>query len=77
MTYRWNAEYCENRSRLRAFIPMTGSRSVQMSLPEQLELSSIAGRLILGDSIRLWTNGVSLFYHIASVAPLNKTQTTS
>ena len=43
--------------------------------PEQLGLSSTACGLVLGYSIRLCTNGMSLFHQIASVAPLNKPQT--
>ena len=43
--------------------------------PEQLELSSTACGLVLGDSIRPCTNGVSLLYRIASVAPQSKPQT--
>ena len=31
--HKWNAEYCENASRLRAFVPRTGSRPVGMGLP--------------------------------------------
>ena len=31
--HKWNAEYCENASRLRAFVPRTGARSVGMGLP--------------------------------------------
>ena len=31
--HKWNAEYCENVSRLRAFVPRTGARSVEMGLP--------------------------------------------
>ena len=31
--HKWNAEYCESASRLRAFVPGTGSRSVGMGLP--------------------------------------------
>ena len=30
---KWNAEYCENASRLRAFVPETGARPVGMGLP--------------------------------------------
>ena len=30
--YKWNAEYCENASRLRAFVPKTGARPVGMGL---------------------------------------------
>ena len=43
--------------------------------PEQLGLSSTACGLVLGDSIRPCTNGVSLLHQIASVAPLSKLQT--
>ena len=42
---------------------------------EQLGLSSTACGLVLSDSIRPCTNGVSLLYRIASVAPLSKPQT--
>ena len=31
--HKWNAEYCENASRLRAFMPRTGARPVGMGLP--------------------------------------------
>ena len=31
--HKWNAEYCENTSRLRVFIPRTSARPVGMSLP--------------------------------------------
>ena len=31
--YKWNAQYCENTSRLRAFIPKTTGKPVGMSLP--------------------------------------------
>ena len=31
--HKWKTEYCENVSRLRAFVPRTGARSVGMSLP--------------------------------------------
>ena len=30
---KWNAEYCENASRLRAFVPQTSARPVGMGLP--------------------------------------------
>ena len=43
--------------------------------PKQLGLSSTACRLVLVDSIRPCTNGVSLLHQIASAAPLNKLQT--
>ena len=32
--HKWNAEYCENASRLRAFVPGTGARPVGMGLPQ-------------------------------------------
>ena len=31
--YKWKTEYCENASRLRAFVPKTGARPVGMGLP--------------------------------------------
>ena len=31
--YKWKTEYCENASRLRVFVPETGSRPVGMGLP--------------------------------------------
>ena len=31
--HKWNAEYCENASRLRVFVPETGARLVEMGLP--------------------------------------------
>ena len=42
---------------------------------EQLGLSSTACGLVLGDSIRPCTNGVSLLHRIASAALLSKPQT--
>ena len=42
--------------------------------PEQFGLSSTTCGLVLGDSIRLCANGVSLLHRIASVAPLSKPQ---
>ena len=73
--HKWNAEYCESASRLRAFVPETGARPVGWVYPEHLGLSSTACGLVLGDSIRPCTNVVSLFHRIASVAPLSKPQT--
>ena len=32
--HKWNAEYCENASRLRAFVPETDARPVGMGLPQ-------------------------------------------
>ena len=48
---------------------------LEWAYPEQLGLSSTACGLVLGDSIRPCTNGVSLLHRIASVAPLKKPQT--
>ena len=31
--HKWKTEYCENASRLRAFLPRTGARTVEMGLP--------------------------------------------
>ena len=31
--HKWKAEYCKNASRLRAFVPKTGARPVEMGLP--------------------------------------------
>ena len=65
--HKWNTEYCENVSRLRAFVPETGARPVG--------LSSTTCRLVLGDSIHPCTNGVLLLHRIASAVPLSKPQT--
>ena len=45
------------------------------AFPEQLRLSSTVCGLVLGDSIRPCTNGVSLLHRIASATPLSKPQT--
>ena len=44
--HKWKTKYCKNASRLRAFVPETGARSVGMGLPEQLALSSTACGLV-------------------------------
>ena len=64
--HKWKTEYCENASRLRAFVPGTGARPVGMGLPRAAWVSSTACELVLGDSIRPCTNGVSLLHRIAS-----------
>ena len=59
--HKWNAEYCENASRLRVFVPGTGARPVGMGLPR-------AAWVKLN---RLWT-GVGRFHssmHKWGVAP--------
>ena len=70
--HKWNAEYCESASRFRVFVPETGARPVGMGLPRAAWVK--LNRLVLGDSIRPCTNGVSLLHRIASVAPLSKLQ---
>ena len=72
--HKWKTEYCDNASRLRAFVPETGARPVGMGLPRAawVKLNRL---LVLGDSIRPCTNGVSLLHRIASVVPLSKPQT--
>ena len=73
--HKWKTEYCENASRLRAFVPGTGARPVGMGLPREAWVKLN----------RLWT-GVGRFHssinkcaspfnQIASVAPLSKLQT--
>ena len=65
--HKWKMEYCKDASRLRAFVPGTGARPIGVGLPKQLRLRSTACGLVLGDSIRACTNGVSLLHRIASV----------
>ena len=73
--HKWKTEYCEGASRLRAFVPGTGTRPVGMGLPRAAWVSLTACGLVLGNSIHLCTNGVSLLHRIASVEPLSKPQT--
>ena len=73
--HKWNMEYCENASRLCAFVPHTGARPVGRGLPRAAWFSLTACGLVLGDSIHPCTNGVLLLHQIASVAPLSKPQT--
>ena len=54
--HKWKAEYCENASRLCAFVPQTGARPVGMSLPQVAWVK--LNRLVWGNSIRPCTNGV-------------------
>ena len=73
--HKWNAEYCENASRLRAFVPGPAPSLLGWAYPVQLGLSSTTCGLVLGDSIHPGTNGVLLLHQIASVVPLSKLQT--
>ena len=75
INHKWKTEYCENASRLRGFVPQTGARPVGMGLPRAAWIKLNPCGLMLGDSIRPCTNGVSLLHQIASVAPLSKPQT--
>ena len=74
MKHKWNADYLESASRVRAFISTVSSRPIGMILP----------RTSWGRLNRLWTgvdvfnrpctNGVSLHHQISNVAPLCKLQ---
>ena len=73
--HKWKTEYCENASRLRAFVPETGARPVGMGLPRVAWVKFNRLRTGVGrfhSSMHKW---VSLLYRIASVAPLSKPQT--
>ena len=73
--HKWKTEYCENASRLRAFVPETGARSVGMGLPRVAWVKFNRLRTGVGrfhSSMHKW---VSLLYRIASVAPQSKPQT--
>ena len=69
--HKWKMEYCENASRLCAFVPGL----LGWTCPKQLGLSSTACRLLLGDSIHLCIDGVLLLHQITSVVPLSKPHT--
>ena len=63
--HKWKMEYCENASRLRAFVPGTVSGLLGWAYPEQTGVGRFHSSC---------TNGVSLLHRIASVAPLSKPQ---
>ena len=73
--HKWKTEYCENASRLRAFVPETGARSVGMGLPRAAWVKLNRLRTGVGRFHLSCTNGVSLLHRIASVALLSKPQT--
>ena len=74
--HKWKTEYCENASRLHAFVPETGARAVGMGLLQAAWVKLNRLRTgVLGDSICPCTNGVSLLHQITSVVPLSKPQT--
>ena len=73
--HKWNAEYCENASRLRAFVPRTGVRPVGLGLPRAAWVKLNRLRTGVGrfhSSMHKWGLAPS---PIASVAPLSKPQT--
>ena len=73
--HKWKTDYCEGASSsvLLCLGPVPGL--LRWAYPEQLGLSSTTCGLVLGNSIYLFTNGVSLLHQIASMAPLSKLQT--
>ena len=73
--HKWNAEYCESASRLRAFVPETGARPVGIGLPRAAWVKLNRLRTGVGRFHSSMHNGVSLLHRIASVTPLNKPQT--
>ena len=73
--HKWNAEYCENASRLRAFVLETNAKPVGMGLPRAAWVKLNRLRTGVGRFHSPCTNGVSLLHLIASVAPLSKPQT--
>ena len=73
--HKWKTEYCENASGSVLLCPRPVPGLLGWAYPEQLGLSSTVCGLVLGDSIRPCTNGVSLLHRIASVSNLSKPQT--
>ena len=73
--HEWKTEYCENASRLRAFVPGAGARPVGMSLPQAAWVKLNRLRTGVGrfhSSMYKWDFVPS---QIASVAPQSKPQT--
>ena len=73
--HKCNAEYCENASRLRDFVPQTGARPVGMGLSRAAWVKLNRLRTGVGRFHSSMHNGVSLLHRIASVALLSKPQT--
>ena len=74
--YKWNADYLESTSRVRAFIPRVSSRQLGMSLPRTswVRLNRLwtgVGRFY--SSMYKW---VSLHHRITNMAPQSKPQIT-
>ena len=72
----WDTEYSKSMSALGVYIPRAPQDSLEWVWREQLGLNSIACVLALGVSVRPCTNGVPLLQRNASVALVNKLQTT-
>ena len=73
--HKWKTEYCENASRLCAFVPKTSARPVGIGLPRAAWVKLNRLQTGLGQfhsSMHKW--GLAL-HQIASVAPLSKPQT--
>ena len=60
--HKWKTEYCENVSRVRAFVLITGARPVDMGLPRAAWVKLNRQQTGVGDSICPCTNGVSLLH---------------
>ena len=72
----WDTEYSKSMLPLGVYISRVSSRPIGMSLTRTAWSNSIASVLALGVSVRPCTNKVSLFQQNASVALVNKLQTT-
>ena len=73
--HKWKTKYCENASRLRAFVSRTGARPVGMGLSQTAWVKLNTYELVLGSFTHHAQNGVLLLHQIASAALLNKLQT--
>ena len=73
--YKWKAETVKILPGSVLLCPGPVPGLLGWAYPEQLGLSSTACGLVLGDSIRPCTNGVSLLHRMTSMAPLSKPQT--
>jgi len=56
--HQWNAEWLDNPTRLRTFIPDTGTYSPATSLPKQRGSGINASARVSGVSAPTWTNGI-------------------
>ena len=73
--HKWKAEYCENASRLVAFLPGTGARPVGMRLPRVAWVKLNGLRTGVGQFHLSMHKQVLLLHRIANMAPLSKPQT--